>query len=219
MMKKERLFILTLLIVAASSVRAQGNIDSSQNLFKNSIMLSGTNFPGVEYYHGLGLLFIWKDDNIGVFYRRRLTNHFMLKVGYNQWNTLWRPGGEFQIIQSNLIEVGTMSSVRYKMGDIYGEYCIRAWRRHYVTLGVGASYTKGINIVVDSIYYNPDPPHDFIVDQSPRNAAYFGIVPEVSYDCLVLHNRIGVGIDIRYRKYFGFYFNYIEYGFHTAFNF
>jgi hypothetical protein len=162
---------------------------------------------------------------VGVYYQRKIYKHFGIKIGYGQWNTFpWFKQGflNHQPFTINVLYDSTpgtiLSSFEYKMyeGYIQYGYSLRRWR---FRAGLGLSYTTGVNSVVDSVYYNPDPPHDFIVYDKMKNASYWGIIPEVSIDFLCWRKRLSFGADIRYRKYWGFYFAPTEYGFHAAFNF
>jgi len=218
-MIKYKLFALFCLI----SFNVKGKTDSTQQKLdkNNSIIISVSNFsfPKILRFR-LGIsrnLF----DQCGIYYERRIYKQFKATIGYSEWNTLIHEGARpFVPGYIGLMTIGSFQyRQHYKMADIFLSYKYRKCIRHSIDVGIGASYYWGLNTYIDTIFYNPDPPYDAIEYSKSRKENYWGIVPFVKYDYLLWKNRIGLGADIRLRKYFGLNSAQIDYGIHLSLNF
>ncbi|MBA3829687.1 MAG: hypothetical protein H0X33_12170 [Taibaiella sp.] len=192
--------------------------------YKNSITFSGTNYYFSRGFRYVGELWFPLDDQVGINYTRAIDKHWAIKVGYNQWNNLpWYGPSydkEFSTSDFHSFEPGTItSSLGYKMAEVFAQYSYAPFKKWRVRAELGISYTAGTNAVIDSVYHNPEPPHDFIIYDRVAKAHYWGVVPAISVDYLCFRKRISIGGDVRYRRYFDFYFHRIEYGFHVGLNF
>jgi hypothetical protein len=200
---------------------------SKNREFVNSIIFSGTDYAFPGTFRRLGTLLFWKDDQIAIYYERKVRKHFNIKIGYNEWNTFsWYHGnnppyntGFVLIPERDTLRVGSILTCnKYKMLEEYTSYMVDITKRHKINVGVGISYTWGLNERLDSITVVPGAA-DYLLTTSLVKAHYWGIVPSIGYDYICLKNRLRLGIDVRYREYFNFYLKTAEYGFHVGFNF
>ncbi len=203
----------------------------STRQYKNTFMLCGANYVfksdnGSTTYRGYRYLLLWQDALVGLAYQRKIWKNIYCKMAYNEWNNHMPksiyPGRKLIISPGfDTTAPGVILTMwKYKMADFYLLYRIDCFKRHKITAGLGVSYTwGGANEVIDSIYINPDPPHDGIIFTSERNKSYWGVVPSLSYDYLLFKNRVAVGADLKYRRYTRYPFYAPDYGFHIAVNF
>jgi len=204
------------------SAQASAQTDSNgvQRRFNNSI-----NFWGADYYYPgefrrFGILGFWSDDQVGVSYERCISKSLGLKVSYASYNEHQGKNEKFVVGPSgNVFTPGvTVASGGFKMVDLYLNYHYDHLRHHKFQGGIGISYTHGGADVVDSVTVFPGY-IDAQVWTHSENKSYWGIVPAVGYDYKFLHDLVSVGIDGRYRYYWGYYFHRFEYGVHIAFFF
>jgi hypothetical protein len=236
MFKTTLLFILSLTICFAVSAKDDtsfikkkrwGNKTQSAELknFYNSLSVKGSDyyFPGA--FRKLGTVLLWKDDQVGIYYERKIFKKFSAKFGYCQWNT-WPtyynyPDGKGFVLlaqHDNLKAGNVIFCAKYKMIDAFVAYTFNTFPKQQITVGMGISHAWGINAKIDSITIYPGY-YDALIFMHNESASYNGFVPESSYDFLCLHNRIKIGIDLMYRNYFNFYLHSLDYGFHLGINF
>ena len=160
-------------------------------------------------------------DQYGIDYERRIYKNWRIGIGYFTWNkTTGTFAGSYGFIEQQPTVAGsTIGRSKFQMKDLYVGYKYNHFKRHKINIDFGCSYTWGISTVIDSVYWNPDPPYDGIIYRSDRRISYWGIIGKVSYDYLLLHNRVGIGANVEWRKYFDIYSSQIIYGVHTTVNF
>lgn len=230
----KNLFLVT--IATFFSFLAYAGDDSSsisaKKEFSNSISFSGTDYYFPGQFRRAGILFLWKDDQVGIYYERKIYHNLRVKLGYNEWNTYdWHdnPGFLWHIKNFNMpfgfipfydsVKAGnTAILAKYKMTDFFVSYVFNRFKKHKITVGIGASYTWGLNEVIDSITVYPGY-FDALTFTHIEKKYYYGVVPSFSYDYLCLRKRMSIGADVRYREYFNFYLHKVEYGVHLGFNF
>ena len=201
--------------------------------YGNSVQFSWNNFyipnnnefafERFHYIYG----FIVYPLQIGVYYERKTYKNINISIGYNEWNTLsyfendW--GGPLRIRNfKEPFKPGLLlERSGYKTIDFYTFYKYNHFKKHKINIGIGATYTYGQNDYIDSIHLNNGPPFDAIIYTSVKNESYYGILAALSYNYLCLKNRMSIGLDIRYRKYFKLILvpEQIDWGYHISFNF
>jgi hypothetical protein len=222
---KYNIKLLILVIVLSVSFPALAKNDSVTNHKNyNTISVIANNYYFPKLYSFQLRLDRNIADQFGIYYYRKIYRKLGLSIGYSKWNDI--------IISSHTLKPATVKGTsdafhkgsilyrnKYKMCDLILTYEFTLSKRSRLNYGVGVSYTSGKNTVIDSIYFNPNPPYDGIIYTQLQNAEYWGIVPVIKYDYLIYNNRISIGADIRCRKYFALYSVQIDYGVHLAFNF
>ncbi len=227
-MKKQMILFVASMFLTCMAV-AQTNADKDTRKFKknkefkNSISFFGTDFyDNGNEFRGLRTPLLWQSAQVGVYIQRKICKNYLVRLSYSQFNTSWFQMGiddRFYIVTKPVFNVGTtMYYLNYKIVDAYLEYEYNKFKRNKISIGLGLSYAWGLNEIVDSIVVSPGY-YDYIIYSSLVKQSYFGIVPAITYDCLFLKNRLRAGVDIRYRKYFGFPLSTVEYGLHIGFNF
>ena len=192
----------------------------SQTDYSNSVQLSFTDFGFDPQGSLIGLIRI-PTEQLGIYYERRIYKHWWLEGGYNEFNTISKtPFSDLGPMISPSEPPLTVGSVQWrydvKMADLFLIYKLRILRKHRIIVGLGSSYNWGKNIYIDAfgtIGYS------YYVNYSEGPASYWGIVPVLAYDYSLFKNRLSIGADYRWRKYFGQYLLLKEYGAHIGFNF
>ncbi len=215
--------IIFLLLLVSFSVFAKSDSLTNRKEYKNTISFTGSNYYFKGYIQDyIGGLFIWQDNQAGICYERKISKHFKLKIGYNQWLTKswYHKNGwdDFYLVNNNFKVGNTTSYDKYKNIDVSAYYVLNCSKRQRVSVGVGGTSTWGWNSIIDSMnsymgYGNPE------IYQHVAVKYYYGFISSLSYDYLCFKNRVSLGADLRYRKYFNFYLNTWEYGVHFGFNF
>ncbi len=191
--------------------------------YGNSLVISGTNFyvPQLRPF-SFDLRPQFFPQQKSIYINRKVYKNWRLEIGYNEWNPnkdflqlpeLWgtpnfelKPGAlEFRIL--------------YRMIDFMVCYKLNRLKKYNILLGIGYSKCWGANTYIDSIYLNPGPPYDGIIYAHSTIVLYDGIIAKIAYDYNIFRNRISIGTDIKFRKYFGAYIYQIDYGFHLKLNF
>lgn len=234
-MRKCLIFLLAILsgTLNVSAREIQDILDSTQSKrhafkhYRNSVVLSAADYYFRRQFEGLNVLSVTQDHKYGLYYNRAINRHFCVSAGYNVWNNMsWytnttSANHKFKIRPSiDTFKPGViLDFIDYKIADLSVSYIIDYFKKNKIKIGVGLSYTWGKNEVIDSIYTNPGPPYDGIIYQSSKNTSYWGVVPSVSYDYLLFKNRLDLGADVKYRRYFYSLLNTFEYGIHIGVNF
>jgi len=221
--------MLIALIAISFSAFAKSDTTTIKNDFGNSFFVSamGHDFPKTYSHHSKVPDILSGDfaDVYGLCYERKVYKDWGIGASYAVWNTFPSQlknvyGYEQEVDDGALngrIGPGTIETIeRYKMFDLFIRYRYNRIRKHKIEAGLGGSYTWGINTVIDTIYILPY--DDYIIaHREPAN--YYGITAYVSYDYLCLHNRLAIGYEIKWHRYFGLYSPQIDYGFNVKFNF
>lgn len=150
----------------------------------------------------------WPLNQLGIYIERRAYNKLHLGIGYSQWeavNLLY--SAEHIAIEEEKIEIGKYIPVigkleyrsQYKMLDLYVFYKHKFSTHHYLNIGIGPSYCWGLNGYLKS--YVRASPTDVIVQYDTRQVEYWGLIPVISYDYILLKNRLNFGVDLRARYY------------------
>jgi len=172
----------------------------------------------------LGGLYI--GDQFGLQYERKIKKRGKVSVGFTRWTNFL---GE--ILLKNISGIGGVTigpfgeNIPNKVGDVWFRYnynmtdvsyrhVLYESRRSEMKAGLGISCAWGRNVYIDSGTVRSS-----FYKVKPKTDAYLGIVPSLSYDCKMLRNRIFVGADLRYRKYFGMYAQQLDYGLHAGVRF
>lgn len=169
--------------------------------------------------------FPFNAKQFGVYYERKIHRNFGGGLGYSEWNVFKKifrsmPDGVYTIGPPPYYQPGSVQYYKfYKMADAYLYYKRRFRERHDVNVGIGVSYTWGINTIVDSVTFNPNPPFDGIVYTSDTKSAYNGLIFVFNYDYNLLNGHLSVGFDGKYRRYKSLYSPRVDYGLHIRVNF
>ncbi|HEY9178698.1 MAG TPA: hypothetical protein VIN07_13460 [Flavipsychrobacter sp.] len=162
-------------------------------------------------------------SQLGLYYERKLFKKFHAGIGYMQWTPIRSPS--IPILSTVKPEseyeqpvVGGLEFWRkYKMLDLYLTYKYSiAGSHHLVSPNIGISYAWGIDQYLQWHYYY------FFEEHSGyewRKNSYYGLISGISYDYLLLNNRINIGIDIRGRFYPERKKAQYDYGLHIGVNF
>ncbi len=196
------------------------NVAPAQKLFNNSIYLTGCGhyFSGVEY-NILEPLTFWATQP-GISYERTVCKVIGIVCSYSQWNDFWSSDPFFSYPEFVFGSPyppryeAILYRTQYKMLDLALNYIFTLSKRHQIKPGLGVSRAWGIDVFPDSLQKSPS--SNGIRRQ---NDAYWGIVPFLSYNCLILKKRVNIGTDFKCRAYSGLYSWQFDYGVHIGYNF
>lgn len=206
--------LLFLLLSSIVITYAQATDEPTENIkakkqYNNSIKLLTGDFFTPNATRGEDIRPI---NQIGIYYERRIYKNLHAGFGYAQWEK-WNMFTRFGLKEYYTIpeyKVGSYTPIigqldyrsDYKMLDFYGFYKYHlSGRRHYLNIGLGLSYCWGLNFYLEYM----SPPHSGINDGQIsfllKNEHYYGLIPSISYDYLLLKNRLNIGLDTRARYY------------------
>lgn len=221
------LLIISIILLYADDIFAQKTDTTEGKSFSNYIKLSHggvyipKNFPLYRPYFKWGMTFSYLSTDlanarkyqymtIGANYERRVYRNWFLGVGYMQWKDLFHVAYTDRFIinveKQKIPEVGDLQyRLNYKMADAYALYKWKVYRndRHFINIGIGASYCWGHNELVSAYWINWEPPRDEVTYLVAEEIKYWGIIPSVGYDFLFARRRLNIGPDIRARFYSG----------------
>jgi hypothetical protein len=210
---------------------AKKDSTSAKMDFGNSVIVSayGQFFPKTYKYwsHIPDILSGDFADVFAISYQRKLYKNLGVGIGYAAWNTnkwmlknVYTDGQAYNDgpINGNIIrERGMVETIEaYKMFDLYVTYKYNILNKHKIEAGAGVSRAWGINTVIDTVYILP---FDNYVIAHEQPASYYGVFAFISYDYLLFHNRVAIGYEFKWRRYFGLYSPQLNYGFNVKFNF
>ena len=218
----KRLLLLTAFIIIAFFANAQDSTCNPKKNFSNSVSITASNYYFPKLYS-----FSFREiftQQFGFNFEHSFGKNFSLSASYSKWS-------KFLVSNSNLkpaVVKGTfggwkvgslMYRYKYQSEDLIVKYKYSLNKKNAIKIGLGISRTSGSSSYVDSIYVNPNPPHDGIIYSHYQKDTYWGYVPTINYDYLLIRNNLSVGADLRCRKYFGLYSVQIDYGIQLAFYF
>lgn len=171
---------------------------------------------------------------LGLSVNRTLYKNFGIGLAYIQWtmlrpDELTLPSGVKHILLYPRPKypyepvVGQLQyRVDYKMLDVWLYYQFimnkRKLPKHIINTGLGITHNWGYDVYVES--YTVVPGYlDGTVLLREEKAAYWGLLPSLSYSYLLLKNRLCIGVDIRARIYSGWPQPQFDYGIHFGVNF
>ncbi|MCD6012965.1 MAG: hypothetical protein K0Q79_2827 [Flavipsychrobacter sp.] len=242
-MKKLPILLLILLCIACHcgaqqktviKKKAGKKIENPPNReFKNSIYIVGTTYYFTKIYGSFlehaspkRLKYYPTEqiaDQFGFYYERNLYKSFRIATGYIKWNNFFFPFGGMpygsggEMVRGGGYDTAKRGSIiwryEYSMADLLFIYRYNRFKKHKIDVCIGPSYAYGKNWVYDTSYYG----HVSVAHE--ERAAYYGITTGIAYDYICLKNRVGLGYNFRWRKYFDLYGAQIDYGLHIKFNF
>ena len=160
-------------------------------------------------------------EQLSVYYQRRIYRNWNAAIGYNAWNET----GFLNLIkgihgvftEEPIDKVGALTArYSYKMVDVIAFYKFNKFRKHKINLGLGPSFAFGVNEYIDSVSLQG---YEGIIYTHGEHRQYFGVMPTLGYDYLCFKKKVSIGLDFRYRHYFGLKHDQGEYGFHVGYNF
>ncbi len=225
---RKRALMLGLFCFITLPVKAQTGSFESQGRFKNAITLLCGNyyFPDLHSFE-------WNviqpfSEQFGLSYSRRLNSNFSATICYSKWNNFLLPNDRMirarpaTISVSNEMTRGELLRRQlYKSCDASFDYNYVLNKKSQIKIGVGISYTTGVNEYLDSVVRSAVVPDVSFTYTHKETHSYWGVVPVVSYSYFVFKGRINAGANLKARKYWGLRSSSVEvdYGLHIGVNF
>ena len=192
-------------------------VSNARAQYNNSVQLSASAFwiPNrVTHYN------IFRQ--MGATYERNVYKNFGISLNYHQWMTWAKElrGKEwgYSVGEPEFLRVYDSGTLwirnRYKMIDVLVHYRYK-FNKSVITGKLGYSYCWGNNKYALFGYSNGGSTFGMY----DKDVSYSGIVPQISYDYLLLKGRFSVGADIRGRFYSGRSPAQYDYGIHAGVNF
>ena len=240
-----RSIILTsFLLIQAYLLSANSDTTKTPKNYRNTITFTMSDFGIVglanehmrKRYENVFDALYQLTNQFGIQAERTYQDKFIVGLSYNAWNTIpfmnTNPKNGLPTVEiydfdrrypfgeKDYNRIGAQRFRHgYKMIDAVASYRYRFLPRHFVTGGVGASFTFGTNLYVTGKYYYGGRPEDFLWRTNRVAKSYMGFTVPLRYDFLLLHNRVAIGVQGNARKYFGLYSWLIDGGVHVSYNF
>ena len=225
----KRLLLLTAFVAVATFANAQSDSLVRDRQFNNSVILSVTYYYFPKIFTSWRPQFIFPDMNFGnqysIYYERKVYKKWCIGTGYTTWNTFLslspvftaysvQVGGKPNDFRKGALDHRSL----YKMYDIYAAYSLNKSKKHKIKIELGTSVTWGLNTYIDTFWVDPTN-YEGHFRFHEEKAQYFGIISSLFYDYPILKNRMSIGANLKYHKYFGLYSSQFDYGFHVGYNF
>ncbi len=211
-----------LIMLLPCRVHAQDTTKHAVKRRYNSIIVSNSviHFPGIEAINKNGNNYRNLNKQYGIRYERRLNERYSIGYSYESWGVFPFTGFQSGIDvqgQRDYQKIGGLKRrTSYYLGDITFSYRYNKFKKDKIMITAGPSLAMGCNVYVNSMhvvngktYYNCDYNWE----------SQIGLLSRVSYDHLFLKGRVGMGVHIACRKYFGLESVQMDYGMHLGLNF
>lgn len=209
--------------------------------YSNTVSLGAGSFYSRGYHEKIRPF-----SQLRISYERQLFKHFSVELGFQQW-TNWGKGSSLRLhgyeiysadyhrlmdgsllaqqpkpepspipVAYQVITEALLVRHGYKMFDVSARYAYMLNKKQQLSGGIGLSYCSGRNTELTGFYVNPFQGYTTTYTHIER-VNYWGIVPQICYDYMLVNNKVVVGLDI-IARYYKSYSQY-DYGLHIGLNF
>lgn len=174
--------------------------------------------------------FVYAEDfsQWGFSYSRQISKNSLLSIGLSKWTTsddFFLPEREGVLYSECYIYSDYEDCVKeliarkfYKRINASYDFYLMPYNKYgEILLSAGISYTRGVNVYLDSIITPTQPPFDNYEGFYKQEVkGYIGLFPKFEYNYKLFKNRFLVGLHFMPQKYFGLKSIQLDIGIHLG---